>query len=62
MDIQDKGKATMDDVSIVRDYPNVFAEDFPGVPLKSQVEFRTDLVLGAAPIAKALYRLSPPEM
>ena len=31
------------------------------VPVR-QVEFRIDLIPGAAPIAKAPYRLAPPEM
>ena len=32
LDAQEKGKATVDDVPIVRDYPDVFPEDFPGIP------------------------------
>lgn len=45
----------MDNVSIVRDYLDVFPEDLPGVPPERQVEFKIDLVLGAALIAKAPY-------
>ncbi|GKG24642.1 hypothetical protein Tco_0395270, partial [Tanacetum coccineum] len=33
-----------------------------GLPPPRQVEFRIDLVPGAAPIARALYRLAPSEM
>ena len=62
MDTQDKGKATVDYVSIVREYLDVFLEDLPGVPPERQVEFRIDLVPGVALIAKAPYRLAPPEM
>ncbi|CAH1421825.1 unnamed protein product [Lactuca virosa] len=62
MDTREKGKALVDDVPIVREYPNMFPEDFPGVPPGRQVEFRIDLVPGAARIAKAPYRLAPPEM
>ena len=62
LDARDKGKTTIDDVPIVRDYPDVFPEDLPGIPPERQVEFRIDLVPGAAPIAKAPYRLAPPEM
>lgn len=40
-------------VPIVQEFPNVFPKDLSGVPLKRQLEFRIDLVLGAAPIAKA---------
>ena len=35
------------DIPIVRDYPEVFPEDFPGLPPSRQVEFRIDLVPGA---------------
>nr|GFA40391.1 putative reverse transcriptase domain-containing protein [Tanacetum cinerariifolium] len=50
------------DVHIVRDFPEVFPEDLPGIPPVRQVEFQIDLVLGAAPVARAPYRLAPSEM
>ena len=59
MDTRDKGKATMDDVLIVRDYPDIFPQYLPGVPPERQVEFRINPVLGVALIAKAPYRLAP---
>ncbi|GKB98067.1 hypothetical protein Tco_0984204, partial [Tanacetum coccineum] len=37
-------------------------EDLPGLPPARQVEFQIDLVPGAAPIARAPYRLAPSEM
>ena len=52
----------IDSVPVVRDFRDVFLEELPGVPPERQVEFRIDLVPGAAPIAKAPYRLAPPEM
>ncbi|GKA76432.1 putative reverse transcriptase domain-containing protein [Tanacetum coccineum] len=39
-----------------------FPEDLPGIPPTRQVEFRIDLVPGAAPVARAPYRLAPSEM
>ncbi|XP_023770511.1 uncharacterized protein LOC111919129 [Lactuca sativa] len=57
MDTRDLGKAIVDDVPIVRDYPDVFPKDLLGVPPESQRDFRIDLVPGATPIVKALYRL-----
>nr|GFA64567.1 hypothetical protein [Tanacetum cinerariifolium] len=50
------------DVSIVRDFPKVFPEDFPGIPPNQQVEFQIDSIPGAAPVARAPYRLDPSEM
>ncbi|GJZ72967.1 putative reverse transcriptase domain-containing protein [Tanacetum coccineum] len=52
----------LEDVPVIRDYPEVFPEEFPGLPPPRQVEFRIDLVLGAAPVARAPYRLAPSEM
>ncbi|GJW92782.1 putative reverse transcriptase domain-containing protein [Tanacetum coccineum] len=40
----------------------VFPEDLPGLPSTRQVEFQIDLVPGAAPVARAPYRLAPSEM
>ncbi|GKB34468.1 putative reverse transcriptase domain-containing protein [Tanacetum coccineum] len=39
----------LEDVPIVRDFPEVFPEDLPGLPLTRQVEFLIDLVPGVAP-------------
>ncbi|MFS7958928.1 putative transcription factor interactor and regulator CCHC(Zn) family [Helianthus anomalus] len=52
----------IEDIPVVREYPEVFPEDLPGLPPPRQVEFRIDLVPGAAPVAKAPYRLAPSEM
>ncbi|GKA09547.1 putative reverse transcriptase domain-containing protein [Tanacetum coccineum] len=52
----------LEDVPIVRDFPEVFPEDLPGIPPARQVEFQIDLVPGVAPVARAPYRLAPSEM
>nr|GEV55755.1 hypothetical protein [Tanacetum cinerariifolium] len=41
---------------------NVFPEDLSGLPPTRPVEFQIDLILGAAPVARAPYRLAPFEM
>ncbi|GKC63137.1 putative reverse transcriptase domain-containing protein, partial [Tanacetum coccineum] len=56
------GKKRLKDVPIVRDFPKVFPEELPGLPLTRQVEFQIDLMPGAAPVARAPYRLAPSEM
>ncbi|GJY13730.1 putative reverse transcriptase domain-containing protein [Tanacetum coccineum] len=52
----------LEDVPTVRDFPEVFPEDFPGLPPSRQVEFQIDLVPGVAPVARAPYRLAPSEL
>nr|GEV31883.1 hypothetical protein [Tanacetum cinerariifolium] len=58
----EKSKKRLEDVSVIRDFPEVFPDDLLGLPLPRQVEFKIDLVSGAAPIACAPYRLAPLEM
>ncbi|GJU42628.1 putative reverse transcriptase domain-containing protein [Tanacetum coccineum] len=55
-------KKRLEDVPIVWDFPDVFPEDLPGLPSTRQVEFQIDLIPGAAPVARAPYRLAPSEM
>ncbi|KAJ9558192.1 hypothetical protein OSB04_012806 [Centaurea solstitialis] len=55
-------KKTVVDVPVFSEYPDAFSDDLSGIPPERQVEFRIDLVPGAAPVAKAPYRLAPPEM
>nr|GEW10291.1 putative reverse transcriptase domain-containing protein [Tanacetum cinerariifolium] len=60
---KDKSKEKrLEDVSIVRDFPDVFPKDLLGLPLARQVEFQIDLVLGAAYVPRAMYRLASSKM
>ncbi|KAI3822618.1 hypothetical protein L1987_10213 [Smallanthus sonchifolius] len=52
----------LQDIPIIRDFPEVFPDDLHGLPPTRQVEFRIDLLPGANPIAKSPYRLAPSEM
>ncbi|GJY39860.1 putative reverse transcriptase domain-containing protein [Tanacetum coccineum] len=52
----------LEDVPIFQDFLEVFPEDLLGLPPTRQVEFRIDLVPGAAPMARAPYRLVPSKM
>ncbi|GKB50414.1 putative reverse transcriptase domain-containing protein, partial [Tanacetum coccineum] len=62
-EVEDKSKEKrLEDVQIVQYFPEVFPEDLPGLPPTRQVEFQIDLVPGAAPVARAPYRLAPSEM
>nr|GFA15330.1 putative reverse transcriptase domain-containing protein [Tanacetum cinerariifolium] len=60
-DDKSEGKQ-LKDVPIVQDFPKVFPEDFLGLPPARPVEFHIDLIPGAAPVARASYRLAPSEM
>ncbi|GKA20223.1 putative reverse transcriptase domain-containing protein [Tanacetum coccineum] len=55
-------KKRLEDIPIVQDFLEVFPEDLSGLPATRQVEFQIDLIHGAAPVARAPYRLAPYEM
>nr|ABA98580.1 retrotransposon protein, putative, Ty3-gypsy subclass [Oryza sativa Japonica Group] len=53
---------TLEEIPIVREYPDVFPDDLPGMPPKRDIEFRIDLVPGTAPIHKRPYRMAANEL
>ncbi|GJR48451.1 putative reverse transcriptase domain-containing protein [Tanacetum coccineum] len=52
----------LEDIPVVREFPEVFHKDLPGLPPVRQVEFQIDLIPGVAPVARAPYRLAPSEI
>ncbi|GJV54649.1 putative nucleotidyltransferase, ribonuclease H [Tanacetum coccineum] len=50
------------DIPVVREFPEIFPKNLPGLPPVLQVEFQIDVIPGAAPVARAPYRLAPSEM
>ncbi|GJY30857.1 hypothetical protein Tco_0414352 [Tanacetum coccineum] len=62
MDAQQDPKVVTEDVPVIRDFPEVFPDELPRLPPPRQVEFRIDLIPGAAPVARAPYCLAPSEM
>ncbi|XP_031127569.1 uncharacterized protein LOC116029662, partial [Ipomoea triloba] len=49
-------------IPVVREFPDVFLEDLTEMPPEREVEFTIDLAPGTAPISKAPYRMAPKEM
>ena len=45
----EKAKLSSSDILIVCDYPNVFPEEFPGLPPWREIKFTIDVVPSAAP-------------
>jgi hypothetical protein len=51
-----------DNIRVVRDFPDVFLEELPGMPPDREVEFVIDLLPGTAPISKRPYRMAVEEL
>ena len=57
-----KETPTLDEIPIVREFPDIFPEELPGLPPDREIEFSIDLIPGAEPVFKAPYRMAPMEM
>ncbi|XP_075481086.1 uncharacterized protein LOC142521784 [Primulina tabacum] len=60
--LPDIGSRLIEDVEVVKDFPDVFRDDVSGIPLEREMKFSIELMPGTLPIFKALYRLVPTEM
>ena len=57
-----QGELKLEDIPIVREFPDVFPEDLSGLPPDREIEFSIDLLPGSSPISKAPYRMAPAEL
>nr|KYP34734.1 Transposon Ty3-I Gag-Pol polyprotein [Cajanus cajan] len=52
----------LDEIPLVREFPEVFPKDVSSLPPEREIEFSIDLVPGTSPISIAPYRMSPKEL
>jgi hypothetical protein len=52
----------LEDIHVVREFPDVFPDDLPRMPPEGAIEFKIELQPGTPPIAKSPYKMSPVEM
>ena len=52
----------LEDIPIVKEFPNVFPEDISSLPSDREVEFNIYLIPGTEPISIPPYRMSPVEL
>jgi hypothetical protein len=57
-----ESKIELSDLPVVREFSDVFPEDFCDLPPEREVEFSIDLVPGTSPISMAPYRMSASEL
>eukprot|EP00253_Pinus_taeda_P004218 PITA_04218 len=54
--------ATVKDIPVVQEFADVFPEEIPGLPPRRDLDFTIELIPGAAPVSRAPYRMSVPEL
>ncbi|XP_075096500.1 uncharacterized protein LOC107804935 [Nicotiana tabacum] len=52
----------IDSMPVVREFPEVFPSDLPGMLLDRDIDFCIDLALATRPISIPSYRMAPPEL
>ena len=58
----EKEGTLVDEISVVREFPDVFPDDIAGLPPDREVEFTIDLIPGTEPISIPPYRLGPVQL
>ena len=61
IELRDSG-SLLEDISVVREFLDVFPEDLPGIPPDREIDFQIELAPGIEPISKAPYRMAPLEL
>ena len=57
-----KGQIELENILIVRDFPDVFPEELPGIPLERKVDLSIEILPGTTPISRAPYKMAPIEL
>jgi hypothetical protein len=52
----------LEDIHVVREFPDVFLDDLPGMPPERAIEFKIELQSGTTPISKTPYKMSREEL
>ncbi|XP_057545825.1 uncharacterized protein LOC130824823 [Amaranthus tricolor] len=60
--LEGKNEVNPYDITVVREFVDVFSEEIPGMPPQWEIDSTIDLVPGMGPILKAPYRMDPKEM
>ena len=59
--MRDSG-SRLEDIPVVKEFPDVFPEDLPCIPPDREIDFQIELAHGTEPISKAPYRMAPLEL
>ena len=58
----EKEGTLVDEIPVVKEFPDVFPDDIAGLPPDREVEFTIDLIPGTEPISIPPYRMAPAEL
>ena len=57
-----RGQVDVEKIPVIREFPDVFPEELPGIPLEKEVDLAIEIVPGTVPMSRAPYRMAPTEL
>ena len=55
-------QVNLENIPVIREFPDVFPEELPGVPPEREVDLSIEVVQGTNPISRTPYRMAPTEL
>ena len=50
-----RGYVNLEDIPVIKEFPDVFPEELPGLPPKREVDLAIEVLHGTTPISRASY-------
>ena len=57
-----RGQVNMEDIPMIKEFPDVFPEELPGLPLEREVDLAIEVLHATTLISRAPYRMAPTEL
>ena len=57
-----RSQVEVEKIPVVREFPDVFPEELPGIPIEMEVDLSIEIVPGTTPMSRAPYRMAPIEL
>ena len=57
-----RGQVNLEDILVIKEFPDVFPEELPGLPPVREVDLSIEVIQGITPISKAPYHMAPTKL
>ena len=57
-----RGQVNLEDISVIKEFPNVFPKELPGLAPKREVDLTIEVLHGTTPISRAPYHMATTEL
>ena len=54
-----RGQVKLENIRVLKEFPDVFPKELPGLPPDMEVDLSIEILPRTAPISKAPYRMAP---